>query len=146
MKVFLTAEFKNGMPNGKWTHTSSSNNIPWINFEVNFNEGLPVGVFKFENKKTNELVSGILSPKGYMQGEWKLVQEGYEYIQVYQNNNYALVIQREVSSGKVLGRIDHKANAQKSSSGEPIADSTNYDPLDNEDIFGYHFLKHIWSG
>lgn len=148
VSVIKNGNFKNGLPHGEWTMTSCVNNIPYLTFDVNFNEGLIVGNFKFQNKKSGEVISGILNSSGYMQGEWRLAQEqeGYEYIQIYEDSCYILAIQREINSGKVSSRIDNKANAEKSASGVPVKNSAAWNPLSKNDIFGYYFTTHMWNG
>lgn len=141
----ISGEFKNGFPNGKWISLATQKNAIIQTSEANFTDGLLVGNYKFENKKTGESVTGLLNQNGFMSGEWSITDSERQNIRIYENNVYVQDVVRQKNTGEVLHREDYRLPIKNLSSKDIISDTTGYDLLNFYDPFGGYFLKAIWN-
>ncbi len=144
LSTIVTGTFINGIPNGKFHFEAIYIGGVFMSMEVEFNNGLIVGDFLFENKRQKVKVIGQLTKDGFMDGEWKIIKNNKEQIQKYTDSVFVLYIERDLNDSIVLKREDYELS--KSIANENLITKNLYwNMYKKDDLYGFYFQTYIWS-
>ena len=141
----ITGSFINGFPNGKFSYLSKYNGEIYQIMEVQFKNGIVIGEFLFEDKRKNEKVNGKLTDLGYMEGEWKIIENGVEYIHKFEDGVFTIYVERNLSDGKVTTKQDYTLPIQGLKKEDIVTKNTQWKLTNERDPYGIYFQKYLWS-
>ena len=144
VSTLVHGAFINGIPNGKFTYTAKYNGELYQIMNVEFNKGLLIGDFLFENKKLNIKVIGQLTNSGYMDGEWKIIKNNKEQIQKYVDSVFVLYIERNVNDGVVL-KVEDYVLPKNINKEDVLIKNREWNLYDENKLYGEYFQKYLWA-
>jgi hypothetical protein len=145
ISVSIDGVFKNGLPSGKFTYTAKNNGTVYQSMSVEFKDGVAVGNFRYNNDATKEKVTGQLLPNGYMNGDWKILEDGTEYLIRYKQGVLVLYVEKDATTGQVNRENDYANDILGLKKEDIVEEDTKWDLYDESDTYGVYFQKYLWK-